>query len=311
MKKILALVSFLVVAAGCTTEPSVNKEPASNANNTVASKSTAPLSEADITAREKATWETLKKKDYDGFGKMLASDYIEVEDDGVYDKPGILTYLKDLNITDATFSDWKVLPIDKDAVILTYNVNLKATYKGQPIPPGPYRAAAAWVNRDGKWLGFYYQSTEAKTAPPLPTRSTQPAKATASPAAKPAEAGPDPIANEKIVWDTFKSKNYDAFAALLAPEFVDIESDGVHDKAATVKSVGQFDASKFELADWKVAKLDDDASLVTFMLKAIGSNADLERHSSIWVNRGGKWLALLHVGTPVAKPAAKPEAKKM
>ena len=98
---------------------------------------------------------------------------------------------------------------------------------------------------------------------------------------------------------------------MLAPEFVDIESDGVHDKAATVKSVGQFDASKFELADWKVAKLDDDASLVTFMLKAIGSNADLERHSSIWVNRGGKWLALLHVGTPVAKPAAKPEAKKM
>jgi hypothetical protein len=313
MKKILALVSFLVVAAGCTTEPSVNKEPASNANNTVASKSTAPLSEADITAREKATWEALKKKDYDGFGKMLASDYIEVEDDGVYDKPGILTYLKDLNITDATFSDWKVLSIDKDAVILTYNVNLKATYKGQPIPPGPYRAAAAWVNRDGKWLGFYYQSTEAKTAPPSPTpaRSTQPAKATASPAAKPAEAGPDPIANEKIVWDTFKSKNYDAFAALLAPEFVDIESDSVHDKAATVKSVGQFDVSKFELADWKVAKLDDDASLVTFMLKAIGSNADLERHSSIWVNRGGKWLALLHVGTPVAKPAAKPEAKKM
>ena len=59
MKKILALVSFLVVAAGCTTEPSVNKEPASNANNTVASKSTAPLSEADITAREKATWEAL------------------------------------------------------------------------------------------------------------------------------------------------------------------------------------------------------------------------------------------------------------
>ena len=183
MKKILALVSFLVVAAACATEPSV-KEPASNANNTVASKSTAPLSEADITAREKATWEALKKKDYDGFGKMLASDYIEVEDDGIYDKPGILTYLKDLNITDATFSDWKVLPIDKDAVILTYNVNLKATYKGQPIPPGPYRAAAAWVNRDGKWLGFYYQSTEAKTAPPSPAAHADTATAR-WPAARP------------------------------------------------------------------------------------------------------------------------------
>ena len=113
-----------------------------------------------------------------------------------------------------------MLPIDNDAVILTYNTNLKGTFKGQEIPPGPYHSAAVWVNRDGKWQDFFYQQTLVKTSPPPPppaASATKPEKAAASPAAKPAETGPDPIANEKIVWDLFRSKNYDGFAALLVP----------------------------------------------------------------------------------------------
>jgi hypothetical protein len=311
MKKILALVSFLMIATACSTEPSsTNTGTASNANMAV-SKTAAP-SEAEMTAKEKAVWDTLKKKDYDAFGNMLASDYIEVEDDGVYDKAGILAYVKDLNLTDATFSNWKMLPIDSDAVIITYSTTLKGTDKGKDIPPGPYHSASVWVNRGGKWQGFYYQQTLAKTAPPPPTPSkSQPAKATASPAAKPAEAGPDPIANEKLVWDAIKNKNYDAFAAFLASDSLEIEADGVYDKAGSVKSVSTFDASKAELSDWKSVKLDNDAALVTYMVKLPGMDPDQERHTTIWANRGGKWMALFHMGTPVAKPAAKPAAKKM
>ena len=306
MKKILALVSFLIIAAACTEQP-MNKEPASNAN--TASKSTAP-SEADMIAKEKAAWDTLKKKDYDAFGDMLASDYVEVTDEKVYDKAGIIADVKDFNLTDATFSDWKMLPIDNDAVILTYQTTLKATYKGADVPPGPYRSAAAWVNRDGKWLGFYYQQTMVKAMPPMPMPSpTSSAKAAASPAAKAPEPGPDPIASEKIVWDYFKNKDYDAFAAVLAPDFVEIEPESVYDKAGSIKGVTGMDVSKFELSDWKAARLDDDAALVTYMVNTTGRMADQQRHSTIWVNRGGKWMALLHIGTPVAKPAAKPAAK--
>ena len=57
-------------------EPAANKEPAANANN--AARTTARPSEADMTAREKAAWETLKKKDLVAFGDLLSSDYIEV-----------------------------------------------------------------------------------------------------------------------------------------------------------------------------------------------------------------------------------------
>ena len=307
MKKILALVSFLIVAAACTNQPMTNTNMASNTN-TAPMKSAAP-SEADMFAKEKAAWDTLKKKDYTAFGDLLASEYIEVTDEGVFDKPGIVADVKDLNITDATFSDWKMIPIDNDAVILTYQTTLKATFKGQEVPPGPYRSAAAWVNRDGKWLDFYYQQTLIKTMPPpssSPSASNTPAASPAATTATTATTGPDPIANEKLVWDAFRSRNYDAFAALLDPAFVELEGSAVYDKAAAVKGA-DFDASQFELAEWKAAKLDNDAALVTYLITSKDPKMDSERHTTIWANRNGKWLALLHVGTPVAKPAPKSE----
>jgi hypothetical protein len=310
MKKILVLVSFLcllILAASCTTEPATNTNANSNANTSM--PKTAAPSEADMIAKEKATWDTLKKKDYDAFANMLASDFIEVNDQGVFDKPGVMANVKDFNLTDVTYSDWKMLPIDNDAVILTYSLNVTATFKGEAVPPGPYRAAAAWVNREGKWLGFYYQETLVKTMPPAPPpaspAASKPEKMAASPAAKPAETGSDPIANEKIVWDMLRSKNSDGFAALLDAAFVELEATAAFDKAGSVKSVADFDFSKWELSDWKAAKLDNDAALVTYLVKPNDPKLDTERHTSIWVNRNGKWLALLHMGTPVAKPAAK------
>src|SRR5882672_10533365 len=309
MKKILALVSFLLIAAACTNQPS-SSNMGSNAN--MATPKSALPSDADIISKEKAVWDTIKMKDFDGFGNLLASDYLEVTDEKVFDKAGIVADVKDFNLRDATFSDWKMLPIDNDAVILTYQTTLKATYKGAEVPPGPYRSAAVWVNRDGKWLAFYYQQTPVKPMPPAPASSPGPGKTektAASPVATPAQTGADPIADEKIVWDLFKSKNYDGFAALLDPTFVELETTAAFDKAGAVKGVSEFDGSQFELSEWKAGKLDNDAALVTYLVKPKDPKLDTERHTSIWANRGGKWLALLHVGTPQAKPAAKPDAK--
>jgi hypothetical protein len=129
------------------------------------------------------------------------------------------------------------------------------------------------------------------------------------------EAGPDPIANEKIVWDAFKSKNYDGFASLLDAAFIELEGPAVYDKAGAVKTIAEFDLRDFELSEWKAGKLDDDAALVTYLVKAKDPKMDTERHSTIWAKRNGKWLVLLHIGTPQAKAAAntetKPDMKKM
>ncbi len=109
------------------------------------------------------------------------------------------------------------------------------------------------------------------------------------------------MADEKLVWDALKSRNYDAFAAYLAPEAMEIEADGVYDKAGSVKGVSMFDASKAELSDWKTVKFDNDASLVTYLVKLPGMDPDQERHTTIWTNGNGKWLAVFHQGTPLVK----------
>jgi hypothetical protein len=311
-------VSLLLAAAACSTTPPGNKDVTANGNSANANKgaemkSAATVSESDIIAKEKGSWEAIKKKDWDGFARTLASDYIEVLDDGVHDKVASATGVKDIELSDVTFADWKMLPIDKDAVIITYTVTLKGKYKGEAVPPGPYREVSAWVNRNGEWVTVYYQETLARTPPPQPSpAAAQPSKPPSSPTAKPAEAGPDVIANEKLVWDTLKGKNPDAFASYLANDFMQVETDGVYDKAASVKAITMFDFSKSSLADWKSLKLDDDASLVIYTVVTPGVKPEKEYHSTVWVKRDNKWQGLFHQGTPAAMSApAKPEMKKM
>jgi hypothetical protein len=305
MKKVLVIVSALILTAACAA-PSNNREAPTANTNSAATPVAAMLSEADAIAKEKASWAAIQKKDYVGFGDMLATDYIEVGDAGTWDKPGILEHLKDLEISDVTFSDWKMIPVDNNAVLLTYSVNVKASFKGKEVPPGPYRASAAWVNRAGKWVAAYYQETLAKPSMPPPPAAKTSTTSSASPAARPAETtiATDPVSSEKMAWDALKRKDYDTFASFLDAGQIEVEADGVYDKAGTLKGVRMFDASKYELSDFKTANLDSDAALVTYVSKSSDPKAPQERHTTIWVKRDGKWRALFHHGTPAASPSA-------
>lgn len=305
MKKILILASALVFVAACSPPPA--NQPASDTNrntNLAADTTTAGITEADATAKEKAIWDTIQQKDYAAFAGMLADDQIEVLPDGVHDKAASVAGVKDFEPSEVNFSDWKFLPIDKDGFLVAYTVQVKGKYQGKDIPLESTRCSSAWMRRNGNWLAVFLQESPVKKSPPPPP----PAKPGSSPAAaKPESAAPgsDPIANEKLVWDLFKSKNYDAFAALLAPEFLEVEPDGYYDKAATVKGVSMFDASKSVLSDFKTVNIDATSSLVTYLVKDPGYAPKGERHSTIWVNRGGKWMGLFHHGgTPVEAPPA-------
>lgn len=315
MKKILVIVSALMFVAACAAPPTNQSTPV--ATNAAPSPASATMNEADAIAKEKSVWAALEKKDFDAFGSLLASDYLEVEDSSTNDKTSVMNFVKDLEISNPTYSDWKVMPIDKDAVLLTYSVTVKGSIKGKEFPSGPYRASSAWVNRDGKWLGIYHQETLASTTPMTPAPAHTPAaKSSASTATKTpaATTAADALSSEKLAWDALKRKDYDAFASLLDPTQIEVETDGVYDKAGTVKGVQTFDASKFTLSDFKTANLDSDASLVTYVIKSADPKAPKERHTTIWVNRGGKWLSIFHQGTPeipastMAAPKASPSA---
>lgn len=311
MKKILILVSMLTVAAACAAPPANPPTVDTNRNTNVSETASAPATEADAIAKEKAIWDTIKQKNFEAFADMLAEDQVEVATDGVHDKAQSIAAVKLFEPSEVIFSDWKFLPVDKDSFVVVYTAATKGKYQGKEFKPITAHCGSAWVRRNNKWLAVYHQECAVKKLPPPPP-PPKASKAAPSPAASPVAAtpGPDPIANEKMVWDLFKSKNYDAFAELLAPEFLEVEPDAYYDKPGTVKGVSMFDASKAELSDFKTAKFNENSSVVTYTVKNAGSGPLGERHSTIWVNRGGKWLGLFHHGgTTVEKPSAMSETK--
>lgn len=310
MKKSYALVLLLALAAACAAPPT-NREAAPTNSAATASPATMAISEADVIAKEKAVWDAIKNKDYETFANMLADTMVEVLPDAVHDKAASIAGVKEFEPTEVTFSDWKYLPINKNAVVVVYRVDVKGKYKGKEFPPQSAWSSSAWVNRNGKWLATFHQECEAISAA-IASPKGSPAKASASPASTPTTVPPgaDPIATEKALWETLKNKDYDGFAAFLAADAVEVEPTGVYDKAGSLKGVTEFDASKAQVSEFKSVPFDTDTAVVTYLVK-LPAPAPAERHSTIWARRDGKWLAVFHHGTPIPKgtPASAPSPK--
>lgn len=303
MNKLLVVVISALALTACAAPTEItNKSAAPNANKAGAA---VPISDAEVIAKEKQAWDAVRQKDFDSFKKIMADDGIYVSHHGVLDPAGTIKETKELDLTDLSFSDWKVLPIDKDAVIVTYTAHVQGKIEGQPLVATSVRGTTAWVNRGSQWLAIYHQDSEAK---PAPTPGANKPKVASTLAPQPSTSA-DPSADEKLVWDALKNNNSDAFANFLASDSLEVEPGGVYDKAGSVKSVSQTDFSKATISDFKTLKIDEDAALVTYMVKLPGVAPEGEHHTTIWINRGGKWLALFHQGTPVLKEVQPVESK--
>ena len=309
MKKFLILM-VAIVATACTTPTTTTNRDDTNRNGSGAT-AVAPLTEADAIANEKALWATFDKQDYNAFANMMDEQTLYVTSDGVYDKIATVKSVNGFMPKDLVFSDWKFLSIAKDSAVITYKVNFTGTADGQTIPPQSMYASTAWINKNGKWLATYHQDTDVIKEPPPPPPPAKTATASPAPAGTPGTTSSAVEANEKIVWDALRVKNYDAFASYLAPEQIEVEPFGVMDKAASVKGVQTFDFSKSELSEWKTVRFDDDAALVTYTVRIPGMKPERERHTTIWANRGGKWVAMFHQGTQIVPvPPAAPSPSK-
>ncbi|MCA1566958.1 MAG: nuclear transport factor 2 family protein [Acidobacteria bacterium] len=317
----VALSSLILGASGCTAATNINSPATTNGNLSApanANLSTTGGATADeITAKEKQLWDALKNRDYEAFGKMLSSDSVYISSDVVGGKDETVNGVKNFAPTEVELSDWKTVVLDADAAVVTYTVDARGTSGGQPIPPGALRASTAWVKRGGEWLAVYHQDcpVEERPANPPTAETSKPAGSaananTAAPASSATGSGgaaDDPIAKEKQLWDALKRKDWDTFAAGLAEDQIEVEPTGVYDKAGTLAAVKTVDFTKMTLSDFKATKFDADASLVTYTVKGPGPDGKpmVERASSIWVNRGGKWLAVFHHGTPVTPSPSK------
>ena len=71
--------------------------------------------------------------------------------------------LADHQLSQYRTSELSIQPLSPDAMLVTFRVTMKGTYRGKPVPETSY-ASAIWVRRQGQWLEHFYQET------PLPTK---------------------------------------------------------------------------------------------------------------------------------------------
>jgi hypothetical protein len=119
-----------------------------------------PSLEKTILNKEKASWETLKQKNYSAFGELLADDYIGIDNTGISNRAELLKSMPELRLLDYTMEDVKVRSVANGVALITYKAKLSGSYQGKQLKP--VYAASVWVKRSSKWLQTFNQETEAQ-----------------------------------------------------------------------------------------------------------------------------------------------------
>lgn len=111
------------------------------------------------------------------------------------------------------------------------------------------------------------------------------------------------IATEKKLWDAWKNKDTKPFKANLSADSVMIGDSGVSGKEEAIKDLANApcEIKSVTLSDFKVTFLNGGAAMVTYKGAADGTCGGAAIPtvwaSSVYVNRGGRWLAASHQET--------------
>ena len=120
---------------------------------------------------------------------------------------------------------------------------------------------------------------------------------------------------EKGAWEAWKKKDSAYFETFLTDDTVQVSPGGVTRKAQIVKGVGAStcDVKGYAMDGFDVVMLNPDTALLTFSATQDATCGGAAEPSPVWastvfVKRGGKWLAAFHQETPAQRPAPQPQA---
>jgi hypothetical protein len=112
-------------------------------------------------------------------------------------------------------------------------------------------------------------------------------------------------AMETKLWEAWKNKDTKPFQATLASDSIMVGDSGTSGKTNAIKELESMacDVKSYSLSDWKLTMINSSAALLTYKGTQDATCGGTTSPpavwaSSIWVNRGGKWLAFSHQETP-------------
>ncbi len=168
MKQIYIAFFALIASTlcACSAPPSASAPAAASPVSspvTVTAMNTAEMEKAVIEI-EKQAWENFRTKNVEAMRKGAGPGSREVTASGILDSEESLKNVKDYDLKEVAFSDWKVTFPVPDTAIVTYKTQAKGSHKGKDTS-GTYHSSAVWVKINGEWKSALYTEAKAELQP--------------------------------------------------------------------------------------------------------------------------------------------------
>ena|SRR5215469_2550483 len=113
-------------------------------------------------------------------------------------------------------------------------------------------------------------------------------------------------AKVRKAWEDIKSKNKDAFAAILTEDSRIVDEDGLgfRDKKSNVEEIDQLNIEQYTLSNFTVKRIGASGALVTYIAEYSGTYSGQVTHAKevfgeVWVRSGTQWKCRYVQGTTV------------
>jgi hypothetical protein len=113
-----------------------------------------------LVAQTQAVAQAQKSKDGDTLKRLLTDDFQQVGSEGkLHDKDDLTGDAKDGKLTDYTLYNLKVLSIDENAAIVTYDAVIHMTEGDDLLAPRYQHLSDVWVKQGDQWRLRFQQAT--------------------------------------------------------------------------------------------------------------------------------------------------------
>ncbi|MFZ0298310.1 MAG: nuclear transport factor 2 family protein [Candidatus Sulfotelmatobacter sp.] len=119
------------------------------------------------------------------------------------------------------------------------------------------------------------------------------------------------IAKEREGLDALKTGDLDRFGNLTADEAVLVDAHGPASKAQVLKNVAGFTLTEYSMEDVRFVRISPETGLISYKITETGISHGREFTaqayvSSVWTERGNKWLCLFSQETGVPRQVIPP-----
>jgi hypothetical protein len=132
---------------------------AQTATNTARTKPLTPL-EQTLIGQSEAVAQAQKTKDLESLRRLLTDDFERVgSEGGLHDKGDTLDDARDGTLENYRFYDFKVLPVDENVAIVTYNAVIEMPQEDEGPAPRYQHFSDVWVKQGDQWRLRFQQAT--------------------------------------------------------------------------------------------------------------------------------------------------------